>query len=349
MVVERERPGAGASGAAAGMLSPLPESPGPGAFLELALASLELYPEFVARLSEATGIDVGYRREGKLEVALDEAGTVALKAALAWRLANGHCVEWLDSAEARRLEPALGPDVRAALLNTHEQQVDNRILTRASWLAAAKAGVRFRVGELAVGLTTAQGRVTGISLASGEVLPAGQVVIAAGCWSAQFAGLPRPLPIAPIRGQIVVLESTPPLLTRVVGASGCYLVPRRDGRLVIGSTMEQAGFNTRATGGGVARLLAAALAVVPACADAEVAELRAGLRPGTPDGLPILGPDPELAGLYYATGHLRNGILLAPITARLLSEAIMTEGSSISLVPFAPERFAVRDGIEVPG
>jgi glycine oxidase len=255
-------------------------------------------------------------------------------------------VEWLEGDEARRLEPALSPEVRAGLFSVREHQVDSARLTRAAWLAAARAGVHFHTGEV-VGITTARGRVRGVTLVGGEELVADRVVVAAGCWSAQLTGLPRPLPVAPVRGQIVVLESCPPLLTRMVGTSRCYLVPRSDGRLVIGATMEAAGFESRTTGAGVHRLLGAALAAVPELAEAEVVELRAGLRPGTPDELPILGSDPMLEGLYHATGHFRNGILLAPITALLLAEAITAAETSIPLAPFAPERFAAAERPEV--
>lgn len=338
-VVEEREPGFGASGAAAGMLSPLPESSGPGAFLSLAESSLALYDEFVERLREASGIEIEYRRNGKLEVAFDDEAEASLRQAYEWRRASGHESVWLTGAEARSLEPALGPQVQAGLFNTNDYQVENRQLTRAAWIAAARGGVRFRTGERVAGVEVADGRVTGVTLAGGGRLAAGCVVVAAGCWSGQLRGLPRPLPLTPIRGQIVILESCPPILSRMVSGSRCYLVPRADGRILIGSTAEAAGFAVHATGGGVHRLLAAALTVAPALADAPLVELRAGLRPGTPDGLPILGPDPQVAGLFYSTGHYRNGILLAPITALLLAEAITTGTTSIPLAPFAAERF----------
>lgn len=341
-VVEEREPGLGASGAAAGMLSPLPESSGPGAFLSLAESSLALYDDFVERLREATGIEVEYRRSGKLEVACDDETEASLQRAYEWRKAGGHEPIWLTGAEARSLEPALGARVQAGLFNTNDYQVENQQLTRAAWIAAARAGVRFRTSERVSGVEVGDGRVTGVTLASGGRLAAGCVVVAAGCWSGQLRGLPRTLPLTPIRGQIVVLDRCPPLLSRVVASGQCYLVPRAGGRLLVGATSEEAGFVAHTTGGGVHRLLDAALAVAPALADAAVVELRAGLRPGTPDGLPILGPDPQVAGLFYSTGHYRNGILLAPITALLLAEAITTGTTSTPLTPFAAERF---DGV----
>lgn len=341
-VVEEREPGFGASGAAAGMLSPLSESSGPGAFLSLAVSSLALYDEFVAQLREATGIEIEYRRSGKLEVACDDEAEASLRRAYEWRRAGGHESVWLTGAEARSLEPALSSQVQAGLFNANDYQVENQQLTRAAWVAAARVGVRFRTNERVTGVEVAGGKVTGVTLASGGRLAAGCVVVAAGCWSGQLRGLPRPLPLKPIRGQIVVLERCPPPLSRVVTGGRCYIVPRAGGRVLIGATAEDAGFAVQTTGGGVHRLLGAALTLIPELADAAVVELRAGLRPGTPDGLPILGPDPQVSWLFYSTGHYRNGILLAPITARLLAEAITTGTTSTSLAPFAAERF---DGV----
>lgn len=339
MVVERAEPGIGASGVAAGMLAPLAEAPEEGPFSTLAQASFELYPEFVARLQAASGIDVGYRRDGKIELALDEARESELRRAYSRYLEAGHDVEWLDGVAARLLEPELATGVLGGLYISREQQVDIRYLARAAWIAASRDGVRFRLGTPVAGVVLRGEKVRGVRLADGTELETGRVVVAAGSWSAQLAGLPRPLPVIPVRGQIVVLESCPPLLDRTVGTGRCYLVPRRDGRVVVGATMEMAGFDDRVTGAGVHGLLDAALEAVPALADAEVVELRAGLRPGTPDGLPILGADPHASGLFYATGHHRNGILLAPITARLLAEVLTGQEPAIPLSPFAPERF----------
>lgn len=339
VVVERDTPGLGATSAAAGMLSPLSESEETGPFLELALSSLDRYPSFVAALFEETGIDVEYRQRGKLEVALDEAGTARLRATFVWRREAGFVVDWLDADEVRRMEPALSPQARAGLFNARDHQVDNRRLGRAAWLAAERAGVRFLTGAPAQALVTAGGRVSGVTLASGEVVSAPRVVLALGSWSGAFGGLPRPLPVFPVRGEIVALEAAPSPLMRVVSTGRCYLVSRADGRVLIGATAERAGFQSRATAGGVQTLLSAAIEAVPALATAPVAELWGGLRPGTPDALPILGPDPEVEGLVYATGHFRNGILLAPITAQLVAEATVGERPALSLAPFAMDRF----------
>jgi glycine oxidase len=342
VVVERDTPGLGATSAAAGMLSPLSESEEAGPFLELALSSLDRYPSFVAALFEETGIDVEYRQRGKLEVAFDEAGEARLRATYGWRREAGFVVDWLDADEARRMEPALSPRARAGLFNARDHQVDNRRLGRAAWLAAERAGARFLTGTPALAIRSAAGRVRGVALANGEVVTAPRVVLALGSWSGGLDGLPRPLPVFPVRGEIIALEAAPSPLTRVVSTGRCYLVSRAEGRVLVGATAERAGFQSRATAGGVQKLLAAAIEAVPALAGAPIAELWGGLRPGTPDTLPILGPDPEVEGLVYATGHYRNGILLAPITAQLVMAAVVGERPALSLAPFAVDRFDVK-------
>ncbi|MBX6365619.1 MAG: FAD-dependent oxidoreductase, partial [Gemmatimonadetes bacterium] len=207
------------------------------------------------------------------------------------------------------------------------------------WGGGARAGVRFELGAQVAAVESEGARVTGVQLAGGRRLPAGRVVLAAGSWSGEIRGLPRPVPVRPVRGQVVALESVPPLLGRTVATPDIYLVPRRDGRVLLGATVEEAGFRATPTAGGIHRLLAAAIAAAPALADAPVAEIWAGLRPGTPDGLPILGPDPELSGLAYATGHFRNGILLAPITAALLADLLAGEPPAALLEAFGVDRF----------
>lgn len=341
-VVERGTPGRGATWAAGGMLSPLPESRETGAFLTLALASLDRFPALAGAIREATGIDVQHRDDGKLLVAFDGAEAEALAEAYRWQRAAGFDVEWLeDGAAVRSLEPALSAAAVAGMYVVRDHQVDNRRLGRALWLAAAGAGVRFRLGDPVAAIRVGGGVVNGVELVGGERLDAGAVVIAAGSWSARIGGLPRPLPIFPVRGQMVAVETVPPALRRVVRTRRCYLIPRSDGRLIVGATAERAGFRTRPTAAGIRSLLSAALEVLPDLGEAPIVETWAGLRPGTPDELPILGPDPEVKGLYYATGHYRNGILLAPITATLLAEAILGEPATLPLEPFAVDRFAV--------
>jgi glycine oxidase len=346
-VVERGVPGREASWAGAGMLAPLAEARRTGAFLDLSLASFERHPAFAAALAEASGIQPEYRTAGKLLVACDDAQLQALQEHLGtWAERFG--VERLTGEEARRLEPALSPDVRDAFFIARDHQVDNRRLTRALWVAAARAGARVLHGNGAAAVLTEGSRVAGVRLQDGEELRARWVVVAAGAWSGQLDGLPRPVPTHPVRGQIANLFLVPPPLTRSVVTPDCYIVARADGRILIGSTMEHAGFRAHPTAAGIARLLAGALAAVPSLADAPLAGAWAGLRPGTPDELPILGPDPEVEGLVYATGHFRNGILLAPITAEIVADVIAGRTPSQPLAPFRPERFEPPDPVVAP-
>lgn len=351
-VVERGTPGREAAWAAGGMLSPLAEADGPGAFLDLSLSSFERFPGFVEALREASDLDVEYRTSGKLEVALDDSEAERQAARFAWQREQGFETERLDGDEARRLEPSLSPAVRSALRIAPDHRVDNRRFGRALWTAAGHAGASFRLGLPAARVATAavgdgSGRaVRGVELADGTVIEAAHVIVAAGCWSGELDGLPRPLPVFPVRGQMVAVAAVPPLLERVVAGNGCYLIPRADGRVIIGSTMERVGYRSHPTAGGIATLLRKGLRTVPALADARIAETWAGLRPGTPDDLPVLGPDPDVQGLVYATGHFRNGILLTPVTADIVTAVVTGEASPVDLDAFAPDRSF--EEVEVP-
>jgi glycine oxidase len=340
-VIERGIPGAEASSAAAGILGPQMEAEGPGPLLELGLKSRALYPALAAELRDLTGIDVGYDRSGVLAVAFDEAGEAALSARRAWQLARGLRVDSLSGEAARAREPALGPAVRAALAFNDDAQVVARELARAFSQAAAGAGARFLTGRYVRRVLTDQGAVTGVEL-DGDTLPAKVVVVAAGSWSGLVdgAGVPAAV-VRPARGQLVSIETRPPLFRHVVSAPGGYLVPRRDGTVLAGSTVEMAGFRKEVTVGGLAAILTLARTVIPALADAPVTGSWSNFRPFTEDHLPVLGAT-AVRGLVLATGHFRNGILLAPITAQAIAELIATGNASIDLSPFAIERFAMR-------
>src|SRR5690606_19637630 len=213
----------------------------------------------------------------------------------------------------------------------------------ALWAAAARAGAEFRLGVPAAGVLGADdGRATGVELASGERLEAGAVVVAAGCWSALLGGLPRKLPVEPVRGQMLAVGAVPPVLGRTIMAEHCYLIPTADGRVLIGATLERAGFRACVTPAGLRQLVDAATAAVPGLAAAPVVEVWAGLRPGTPDDLPILGADPDVPNLFYATGHYRNGILLTPITAGIVGDLVTGSEPGVPLAPFSPARFMER-------
>lgn len=338
VVLERGVPGGEASGAAAGMLSAAVGAHEPGPFSDLLARCGRMYPEYVAALREETGLDVGYSAVGTLYLSLTEADDPVLEARYGWHSAAGLGTERLDASAARALEPAINPAVRWALRFPSDHQVDNRLLTRAAWLAAAGAGAEFRLGAEAAALVQEGGRVAGVSLASGEMVAADRVVLAAGAWVSLLGGLPRSMPVEPVRGQIVALESAPPSFRHVVDSARCYTVPRADGRLLVGSTAERAGYRKAVTAAGMRALLDAAVEIAPSLLEAPIVETWSGLRPWSADAMPILGPDPEVTGLFYATGHSPHGILLGPLTARMVVESLSGEAVD-GLEPFSPARF----------
>ncbi|HUG40036.1 MAG TPA: FAD-dependent oxidoreductase [Longimicrobiales bacterium] len=361
VLLERHQPGAGASSAAAGMLSPLKEAGEPGPFLDLGLRSLARYPEFVREVESCAGMEVGYRRDGRLDLAFTDDAVEALRHQRLLQEEAGHESRLLDPAELRRLEPGVADDVRLGLATELDHQVDNARLVRALWLAAEREGVEIRTAAGAAAVLTGAPEgpdgaarpdepgaarparsdeslapVTGVRLDSGDVVPADAVVVAAGAWTGGLA-LPRPIPIRPVRGQIVVLRMVPPAPRRVTWGPGCYLVPRCDGRLLVGATMEEAGFAIASTAGATRSLLDCAIRVLPSLADARLEGFQVGLRPASRDGFPVIGADPATPGLFFATGHFRNGILLAPETAEMVAAELL-DGRAADTA-FSPARF----------
>lgn len=345
-VLERGRPGMEASRAAAGMLSPLAESTGPGPFLSLLLESRARFPALSVALREETGIDVGYRDTGTLYLAFSAEDEAELNERYHWQSVSGLDVERLNAGDARAIEPAISPRVRSALRFPGDHQADNRSLGRALWSAAARAGAEFRLGVEVVEVLRSGDRASGVKLAGGEQVAAGAVVVAGGSWAGRLGGLPHPLPIYPVHGQLLALETLPPLFEHVIDSPRCYLVPRADGRLIVGATVEEAGFGKAVTPAGVLQLLTGALEIAPSLGAVPVTEFWSGLRPGTPDGLPILGADPDVPNLFYATGHYRNGILLAPVTGELVGELVLGNEPAVDLEPFGIGRFP-RQGVGV--
>jgi glycine oxidase len=338
-VIERGIPGAEASSAAAGMLAPQMEADGPGPMLELGLRSRALYPALAAELQVMTGIDIGYVKSGVLAVALTEDDERALTARRIWQTARGMRLEALSGAAARQREPALGPEARMALLFADDAQVNPRALARAFSQAAAAAGARFLEGRYVRGVRIEAGAVTGVDL-DGDSLAAPTVVVAAGSWSGlvEGAGVP-PSVVRPARGQLVAIETRPPLFHHVLSVHGRgYLVPRRDGTVIAGSTVEMVGFRKEVTVGGLAEILGLARTLVPALQDAPVVGTWSNFRPYTQDHLPVLGSTP-VKGLVLATGHYRNGILLSPVTAQAIADLVATGSSGIDLRPFSIDRF----------
>jgi glycine oxidase len=347
-VLERGTVGAGASHVAAGMLAPVAEVEFGDAgrrLLELGLRSAALWPGFARELEEATGLEVGYRATGTLLVARDDDEARELERQLEFRRSLGLAVERLLASRAREREPALAPTVRLAREAPDDHSVDPRLVLVALRRACESAGVRLREGApvARVELSRDGGRAIGLALADGERVAAAQTVLAAGAWTEAIEGLPLAARVAvrPVKGQIMRLRDPagPGLLSRVLRFEGGYLVPRGDGRYVLGATMEERGFELAATAGGVYELLRDAHELVPGVAELEIEELSAGLRPGTPDNAPVIGAG-TLDGLAWASGHHRNGVLLAPVTADLLAGVLGGgAGRDPLLDACAPTRF----------
>jgi glycine oxidase len=335
-VLDRAEPARAASWAGAGMLAPFSEATPDAALVALCRDSLERYPAFVAELRERTGVDARFRREGTLHVALDEAKLAELAVHAQTFRANGGAVAMLDRAAALAREPLLAKDCAGGLFVANEAQVDNRRLGRALVAACESLGVRFERVD-GVALEADARRVRGLRTAYG--FRAAPVVInAAGAWAGELPGVPARarVPVHPVAGEMLALAVPRGAMRALVWLGHRYLVPRDDGRLLVGATVEARGFDARVTAAGLHDLLDAALAVAPALASFAVVETWAGLRPGSPDGRPYLGPT-ALDGYFVAGGHYRNGILLTPVSAQLLAELVV-EGSCAALAPFAPGR-----------
>ncbi|MGH9795211.1 MAG: glycine oxidase ThiO [Candidatus Acidiferrales bacterium] len=340
VLLDRQQAGMEASWAAAGMLAPGAETPDSVPVAPLGRASLALYPEFVAGIEADSGANVEFEPGDALQVFFDEAAERESEAFLALHREFGMRGEVIAPDLARTLEPELSRQARVAVLCEDEARVNGRALTAAVLEAAQRRGAELRAGSAVTSLEIAQGRVTGVHTASGAI-SAGRVVIAAGCWSGGLEQVAPYAPTRPVRGQMVALRSERVSLRHVLRSHSGYIVPRADGRLVCGSTAEpEAGFEKRVTPEGQQHILAAATELVPALSHAAVVETWSGLRPDTPDHLPSLGPT-HVEGLLMATGHYRNGLLLAPITARLMHEWIIEgRAASFAAEPFSPLRFA---------
>jgi glycine oxidase len=338
LVLERSVPGAEASSAAAGILGAHAEAHAPGPFTRLMLASARRHAAWAAELGEATGIDVGHRINGILRIATTEDGRRDLVRRSAWmRRERGMRVVALDARAARRLEPALDP-VAGGLLYPRDGRIDPPLFFRALHVAAERAGVTFQTGAYVASVARDGERATGVVLEDGSTRSAGAVVLAAGSWTSLVEGtaLPRQA-VVPARGQIVQLVSPSPVLDRIVLGPDCYIVPRDDGRSLVGSTLEFVGYRKEVTAQAMRDLLTAALRLVPKLGEATVHGAWSNFRPYTRDELPLLGPSP-VEGLHLATGHHRNGILLAPITAECVTAGVLGRRSPVSLAPFSPKR-----------
>lgn len=329
-------PGA-ATQAAAGMLAPLAEAQPEDPLLALGVRARDLYRELVPALEAETGIEIELWTEGILQVAFSDEEVARAKSEVAWQRQRGFSVEWLSADELRRRVPGIGPDALGAVLAPEDGALDPLALRRAFLESATAHGAMVLGGTAAEQVMINGERATGVRAAATEHA-AGAVVIAAGCWSGLIPGLPRPLSVAPIRGQLVALpwpKDEPPAI--IYGAGGYVL--ERSGEAIAGTTMEHAGFDPSTTESGTGRIRQAAGRIYPALTRAEPHRRWAGLRPGTPDGRPILGRDPAVPNLWYAVGHGRNGILFAGLTGELIAHLYAGEPVDCDLHPIDPGRF----------
>ncbi|MDP3911290.1 MAG: glycine oxidase ThiO [Gemmatimonadales bacterium] len=343
-VLERNTPGGEASGAAAGLLAPLGESREPGPFQTLAVESWRLYPKVVEELEAVTGMNVQYVTAGTVYPLLGGPEIEAARERMTWPLARELGVEVLEGARLREREPALADDIPAALFVQGDHWVNNERLVAAYAQAAAGRGVVIRSGVEVSEILVEAGRVRGV-VAGGARLEADAVLLAAGAWSGQLMvsrrGTSRGerLPVEPVRGQILCVSNSPPLLGHAVHGRSVYLVPRPSGELLVGATVEHVGFAREVTDEAIERLIDEAVSLVPGIGARALLSSWCGFRPWAPDSLPILGPWPGVDGLFVATAHFRNGILLAPITAHLVGQCVLAGRAPALLGPFLPDRF----------
>jgi len=334
---DAREPGREASWASGGMISPAPENAGMIPFMPISLASVALYPDFIRRVEAASGIPVGYRQKGAIDVLLDGNINEELTTVVALQHGVGLRAEALTAERVRTLEPALTEDTQAAIFRPDEASLNTRAFTDAVLKAAASKGVEIRAHSRAKALWKEGRLCKGLKLESGQVA-AKWTIIAAGCFSAKIDGVAPYAPVLPAKGQMIALRSESVRIERILWLEHKYLVPQLDGRIIAGSTIEHSGFDHHVTAGGIELILSEVMRMVPGLASARIEETWAGLRPDSPDHLPILGPT-DLDGLLIATGHFRSGILLAPVTARLIQEWVTQQRVSVDWSRLTPMRF----------
>jgi len=348
LAVDRAEPGAGASGVAAGMLAPVTEAQwGEEALLGLTIAGARAWPAFAAELEEQAGEPSGYVESGALVVAADRDDAEELRRLVAFQHSLGLEAEWLSGGACRELEPGLSPRVPGGIHAPGDHQADPRATVHALLGALGQAGGEV-VSDQSASVALAGDRAVGVELEGFGRVEAGAVVVAAGAWTAELAGLPSEAlpPVRPVKGQILRLRRSPDapaLAERLIRTPRCYVVDRPSGEIVIGATVEERGFDESVTAEGVYGLLEAAREVLPDVGELEWVEARAGVRPGTPDNAPVIGADADVEGLVWATGHYRNGILLSPVTAEAVSALLSGEPLPEAVRGFGPERFADRE------
>jgi glycine oxidase len=343
LVLDAGEPASGATGVAAGMLAPVTEADfGEESLIELNLASARLYPGFVSELEAESGRATGYRESGALNVAVDRDQAEELARLHELQRSIGLDARWLQARECRALEPGLSTRVAGGIDAPGDHQVSPRLLTVALRAALERRGGTLRPRARVVSLAVEGGETAGVVLESGEVVPGRTVVVAAGARAAEI-GVPAgaEVPVRPVKGQILRLggNSASPVATRIIRTPEVYAVPRPDGRLIVGATVEERGFDSAVTAGGVFELLRAAYEVLPGITEMELLQAAAGHRPATPDNQPVVG-EGAIPGLVWATGHWRNGVLLAPVTADAVTRLVVDGELSAELRAFTPRRFS---------
>jgi glycine oxidase len=345
---DSQEPGREASWASAGILSPAPENPGMISTVEIGKASLAMYREFIQQVEELSGIETGFREKGTITALLSRHAREELNTIVALHRGLGLKAEALSAREARQLEPALSEEIEAAVLRPDEASVDNRLLAKALLDAAKRSGAEIYAGAAVESIWREGSQCRGV-MVRGEKISAKHTIVAAGAFSSQIAGVEEYAPVRPAKGQMVSLRCAAAKIERVLWSERIYVVPRSDGRILCGATVEYMGFDKSVTAGGVHANLDAAIELAPALASARVEEAWAGLRPDTPDHLPILGPT-DIEGLLIATGHYRSGVLLTPITAKLICELVEGKTPSVDCERFSPLRFlAAKESAKVSG
>jgi glycine oxidase len=343
---DRQEPGQEASWAGAGILSPAPESAAMISLVPLGKASMAIYPEFVHMVEGISGQSTGYRPKGTLQALFSRDAREELSTVIALHHGLGLKAEPLRAEDARELEPSLSEDLEAGVLRPDEASVDNRAMTQAVLEAARRSGVQFFPGSNVDAIWREGGKCAGFTLKN-EKIAAQWTVIAAGCFSSSIEGVVPYAPVRPAKGQMIALRADDLKIERVLWSEKIYLVPRNDGRILAGATVEYTGFEKGVTAGGIEKILAGAIELSPGLANARVEETWAGLRPDSPDHLPILGPT-DIDGLLIATGHFRGGILLTPITAKLVSEWVTQQLVSVDWDRFSPMRFQAASAQRAP-
>jgi glycine oxidase len=351
ILIERGRPGAEASSAAGGILAPQVDADEADEFFRLACASRDMYQDFAAALQEETGVDVELDTTGTLYLGFTEEDESELRRRYEWQEDAGLSVEWLDAGDARRLEPCISAKVRCAIRFPKDVQVENRKLVEALAIANERLGVRLvsdcEVRTIRIEREKVWAVETSLGLVSSSI-----VVLAAGAWTSSInspdIALPR-VNLEPVRGQMLCFKAQPPIAHHVIYNSRGYLVPRRDGRVLAGSTIEHVGFDKKVTSEGMSAIRSMALEIAPALEHLPLIDSWAGFRPRAEDDLPVIGPCEGIDGLFYATGHYRNGILLAPVTGELIAEAVISGITPSWLATFSPNRFDCRGRTSVAG